>query len=361
MGRCCLPPTVLHLSMLSADSGRLALRRGFPRGASRVGRSGPKTSPALLHASTPALILRSSRRRAASEVLTPDTHWMSASARHLPSVRSCSDFVVSHHRAGLLRARSAGLLHPAAGHGLRCVWRTRSVTLTRHRPCGRCRAARTPPRGMWSVLCTQKRLPSSQRITLRSFPLISSCSASPRRCSLLLLPGPSSASASEPIVVHTEVQGLTAPRPAPECRSTGCMPVEGEHVPAETGDRAGPKTARPKGPCSTQSGHYLPHAGPKAAHHHQTPKRLLRAAHRRSGRRRDVDPNCSLADFSSRTEVRVRALTEVRAPTGRERPRTSPRTRPTANPRARRSPRAVAGAHVPRRCLERVSFRALFH
>lgn len=147
MGRCCLPPTFLHLSMLSADSGRLALSRGFPRGASRAWLR-PKTSPALLRASTPALISRSSRGRAAPGVLTPDTRSTSASARHLPSVQSCSDCVVSHHRAGLLRARSAGLLHPAAGHGLRCVWRTRSVTLTRHRPCGRCRAARTPSRGM---------------------------------------------------------------------------------------------------------------------------------------------------------------------------------------------------------------------
>lgn len=51
-------------------------------------------------------------------------------------------------------------------------------------------ATRRPSRGTVSALCGPKRSPSSQRITLRSFSLISSCFASPRRFALLLLPGP---------------------------------------------------------------------------------------------------------------------------------------------------------------------------
>jgi hypothetical protein len=38
-----------------------------------------------------------------------------------PFVESCSALVVSHHLDGLLRAGAAGLLHPAAGHGVRRV------------------------------------------------------------------------------------------------------------------------------------------------------------------------------------------------------------------------------------------------
>ena len=38
-----------------------------------------------------------------------------------PSPGSCSVLVVSHHLDGFLRSEDAGLLHPAAGHGVRCV------------------------------------------------------------------------------------------------------------------------------------------------------------------------------------------------------------------------------------------------
>jgi hypothetical protein len=38
-----------------------------------------------------------------------------------PSSESCSVRVVSHHLDGFLRSEVAGLLHPAAGHGVRCV------------------------------------------------------------------------------------------------------------------------------------------------------------------------------------------------------------------------------------------------
>jgi hypothetical protein len=39
----------------------------------------------------------------------------------IPIVESCSALVVSHHLDGLLRAGATGLLHPAAGHGVRRV------------------------------------------------------------------------------------------------------------------------------------------------------------------------------------------------------------------------------------------------
>jgi hypothetical protein len=44
-----------------------------------------------------------------------------ASAPEMPSLESCSVLVVSHHLDGFLRSEVAGLLHPAAGHGVRCV------------------------------------------------------------------------------------------------------------------------------------------------------------------------------------------------------------------------------------------------
>lgn len=61
------------------------------------------------------------------EVSTPESNQSLLRPNTFHRVRSCSDFVLSLHLAGFLRVWSAGLLRPAASHGLRCVWRRVSV------------------------------------------------------------------------------------------------------------------------------------------------------------------------------------------------------------------------------------------
>jgi hypothetical protein len=77
-----------------------------------------------------------------------------ASAPERPSLESCSVLVVSHHLDGFLRSEVAGLLHPAAGHGVRCVShtpvpepaRTASRSLGGRRKCRPRSAFHTPRR-----------------------------------------------------------------------------------------------------------------------------------------------------------------------------------------------------------------------
>jgi len=78
-----------------------------------------------------------------------------------PIVESWSALVVSHHLDGLLRAGAAGLLHPAAGHGVRRV------------SCFR--LPRTPEGGLEG-----RRIPRAAGHTLRRVPLINSRTASLR-------------------------------------------------------------------------------------------------------------------------------------------------------------------------------------
>lgn len=92
-------------------------------------------------------------------------------------------------------------------------------------------ATRRPSRGTVSVLCGIKRSPSSQRITLRSFSLISSCSASPRRFALLLLPGPLPLPPPErPSRTEVHIKSSRDSRSSPKrftrarCRRNTCQP-----------------------------------------------------------------------------------------------------------------------------------------
>jgi hypothetical protein len=78
-------------------------------------------------------------------------------------VDSCSARVVSHHLGGLLRAAAAGLLHPAAGSGVRRVSRS-GFQATRRLPAGR--------RGPRAADRTLRRVPlaNSRTASLRPLP-----------------------------------------------------------------------------------------------------------------------------------------------------------------------------------------------
>jgi hypothetical protein len=94
----------------------------------------------------------------------------------VPPVESRSALVVSHHLDGFLRAGAAGLLHPAAGSGVR------RVSCFRH--------PRAPEGGL-----DGRRIPRAAGHTLRRVPLISSRTASLRPlpsclCCTFSSPGP---------------------------------------------------------------------------------------------------------------------------------------------------------------------------
>jgi hypothetical protein len=111
---------------LAAAPGRISTSsRGIrPGGADIASRLAPRPDfRAPYHPSTDPEARRRCQRR-----IPGDCHRASTPARiaarfgpEEPSSRSRSVLVVSHHLDGFLRSEVAGLLHPAAGHGVRCV------------------------------------------------------------------------------------------------------------------------------------------------------------------------------------------------------------------------------------------------
>ena len=121
-------------------SGLLA--RDRPRGAANAARSGQSGSPLVIFLlSFRALVSRLEPLATSKEVMSSFLSWDSPalfpsvvrpSARPLPeaeasfgptvpTARSCSVLVVSHHLDGFLRAEATGLLHPAADCEVRRV------------------------------------------------------------------------------------------------------------------------------------------------------------------------------------------------------------------------------------------------
>jgi len=122
--------TVEHLPGLHSTSESLAQPRpkfghspvGFVR--SRVASGSVCTAPGLPW--TPEFAPPSVRPRAS----TPGRPCGLPSASEVPPPKSRSVLVVSHHLDGFLRARPAGLLHPAADPGVRRVSRCASTSIT---------------------------------------------------------------------------------------------------------------------------------------------------------------------------------------------------------------------------------------
>jgi len=121
--------TVEHLPGLHSTSESLAQPRpkfgrspvGFVR--SRVASGSVCTAPGLPW--TPQIAPPSVRPRAS----TPGRPCGLPSASEVPPPKSRSVLVVSHHLDGFLRARPAGLLHPAADPGVRRVSRCASTSI----------------------------------------------------------------------------------------------------------------------------------------------------------------------------------------------------------------------------------------
>jgi len=121
--------TVEHLPGLHSTSESLAQPRpkfglppvGFVR--SRVASGSVCTAPGLPW--TPEFTPPSVRPRAS----TPGRPCGLPSASEVPPPKSRSVLVVSHHLDGFLRARPAGLLHPAADPGVRRVSRCASTSI----------------------------------------------------------------------------------------------------------------------------------------------------------------------------------------------------------------------------------------
>jgi hypothetical protein len=197
-----------NLDLLSWDSsGGAETDRGFRRDPLRAPNPPPPTPAAQARpgdchrASTPARI---------AARFGPEE----------PSSESCSVRVVSHHLDGFLRSEVAGLLHPAAGHGVRCVSGSR-IPLLDPTGAGSRREDRHRPR---SALHTPRRNPRQQ----------------PHHVTVAVAPVPLAAPPLDPTRAHrcryTPASSARPPRrlrgvaPPPSSDGRRPLPVDGRPV-----------------------------------------------------------------------------------------------------------------------------------